>query len=803
MTQSPPAIKIKVTPRRKHLLVFLLFAGITLSFTYPLIVQMNTHFAGDNIDVWLNMWANWWTRKALREGLPFYHTTDILYPHGAPLYFHSFSHTNTALWLLLEPLIGSLAAHNAGVLVGFTLLGFGIYLVVHELTGQSGAGFVAGLAATFAPYHVWESVHPNIFSTQYIPLLLWAFITLFRRPTWRRGLLVGLFFALNVFTSWHQPIYAAVVIGPYLAWSFFARRGRWGKALWRALLVAALVAVVLVGPVAFPLLREQLGAGYAEAEVGVEPVLGTDLLALVTPSFLHPLWGDAVRPFYDRFPAPNRPAFVGYVVLALALLGLYRCLRREHRREWGWLPIATLLSLVLALGARLYVNGDLILPNLPWYNPIIGFIRTPVRLNLMLGQCLAILAGFTVARLSSIAHRSLIHCSLFIVLILFEFLACPFPTTPAYVPPFYLQLAQEPDDFAIVAAPQDRQTDKFYMYWQTVHEQPLVNGHVSRPPASAFDFIQGNTITRAFARREPLRGRDQLGAELASLAETGVRYVVIHKQFLPPELAADWIAALATRPVYEDDGLAVFATRPDAGVHFSVAHDFDGLLLSQAWLEPGQPPMLESHWSSPERRDITVTLRAAGGPALYTQTLTVEKGAFSVLRTLLTLPDLPAGEYVLSLTSGSQAFDVCHLSFDTCSQLWPNAIWDDSILLHGVDWHRLANILYIDLQWKAHQHPGADYKFFVHLLPKDGGGTLAAQFDGMPRDWSHPTSLWQTGELIADQAQIDLRDVPAGVYRLSIGWYEPDTNQRLAGVDAAGQQLPEGLLLLDQVVVVP
>ena len=223
----PGAAPSGSTSNRTHLLVLLLFAGITLAFTYPLIAQMNTHFAGDNIDVWLNMWVNWWTNKSLREGLPFYHTTDILYPHGTPLYFHSFSHTNTALWLLLEPFVGPLAAYNAAVLVVFTLLGFGIYLVVHELTGHTGAGFVAGLAATFAPYHVWECVHPNIFSTQYIPLLLWALITLFRRPTWWRGVLAGIFFTLNALSGWHQPIYSAVVVGPYLVWSLFTQRGRW------------------------------------------------------------------------------------------------------------------------------------------------------------------------------------------------------------------------------------------------------------------------------------------------------------------------------------------------------------------------------------------------------------------------------------------------------------------------------------------------------------------------------------------------------------------------------------------------
>ncbi|MDY6878413.1 MAG: hypothetical protein SWK90_19720 [Chloroflexota bacterium] len=791
---------------------------ITLTFTYPLIIQMNTHFAGDNIDVWLNMWANWWTRRSLREGLPFYHTTAILHPHGTPLYFHSFSHTHTALWLLLEPLAGPLAAYNTTVLVAFTLLGFGIYLVVHELTGHAGAGFVAGLAATFAPYHAWECAHPTLFSTHYIPLLLWALITLFRRPNWWRGVLAGIFFTLNALASWHQLVYSAVIAGPYLAWSLFTQRERWEKHLWHSLLVALLVAAVLTGPIVLPLLREQTRAGYAETNI--DWVFNTDVLALVTPSFFHPLWGETVRPLYDRFPAPNRPAFVGYIVLVLALLGLPR-LHREH----GWLVITTLLALVLALGTRLYVNGYAITPNLPWYTPIIGFVRTPIRFNLVLGQCLAILAGFGVTtiktRLQKSVSLAIVHCSLLIVplvsaLVLFEFLAYPFPTTRAHTPPFYAQLAQEPGSYAIVEAPLDRQTDKFYMYWQTVHGKSLVNGHVSRPPTLAFDFIQGNGITHAFAQREPLRGRAQLGAELAALAEADVRYIIVHKQLLSPELAGDWIAALATRPVHEDDDLIVFATRPEPGVNFGVERDFNGLLLSQVWLEPGQPPMLESHWITPERHSLTLTLRAVEGKDKsppYSQVLAVEKGPFSIVRVPLSLPDLPAGEYELLLSNDAASFTLPQRLVVTpdgwfAARLQPNVTWNDSLALRGIDWHRLANTLYVDLQWQARQTPGGDFKFFVHLLPQnedssDVDGPPAAQFDGMPCHWTHPTSLWRMGELVADQALVDLRGIPAGTYRLAIGWYVPDTNERLAGINATGQPLPEGRLLLDHVIVIP
>ena len=797
---------LSATPRRTSVAVFFLFVLVTLAFTYPLITRMSTHFAGSNIDVWLNMWANWWSRKALREGLPLYQTGEILYPHGVSLTFHSFSHTNTVPWLLLEPLVGPLAAYNVTVLLGFVLLGFGMYLLVKEMTGHVGAGIVSGLTTTFAPYHVWECVHPNIFSTQYIPLALWALIVTRRHLSdpspsraapWWRGALIGLLLSLIALSGWHQPMYALVILGPYLVMEAAKTVSPWGRSsqrvsrqVWLALLIALLVSAALVGPVLLPLLREQLRAGYAQADI--DWIFNTDALAWVTPSLLHPLWGDAVRPVYQRFPAPNRPAFVGYTVLALALPGLRRWWR--ERQEVGWLIPATLLATVLALGTSLYVNGEVVVADLPWYEPIIGFVRAPVRWNLMLGQCLGILAGFGVAELlprgTAAIRRQVIGVGLVSALVLFEFVAWPFPSTPAYTPPFYTQLANEEGDFAIVEAPLDRQTDKFYMYWQTIHGKSLVNGHVSRPPESAFAYIEGNAITRAFARRDELRGRPDLATALDSLAAADVRYVVIHKQFLPPDLASDWIAALATRPVYEDDDLTVFTTRPQVGVHFGVAHDFDSpqrLKLSQAWLDAGEPPVLESHWAAEEQAisaSPTVTLglspypgasadAAAPAPVVHTQAFSVTPGSFSIARTPLTLPDLAPGLYDLFLIPGdlrgalegpipADAYVICRLSVDVDSTLcWrsqPGAAWDETIALRGVDWHKLANTLHITLEWEALQAPQADHKFFVHVLPErsEGDGYITdtapiAQFDGMPCDWSCPTSQWEESDVIVDR----------------------------------------------------
>jgi len=67
---------------------------------------------------------------------------------------------------------------------------------------------------------------------------------------------------------------------------------------------------------------------------------------------------------------------------------------------------------------------------------------------------------------------------------------------------------------------------------------------------------------------------------------------------------------------------------------------------------------------------------------------------------------------------------------------------------------------------------------FVHLL--DAEGRIVAQHDSQPQDGAYPTSVWDAGEVVADEHVLDLPvDLPAGHYRLRVGWYLPGSGDRL------------------------
>lgn len=87
--------------------------------------------------------------------------------------------------------------------------------------------------------------------------------------------------------------------------------------------------------------------------------------------------------------------------------------------------------------------------------------------------------------------------------------------------------------------------------------------------------------------------------------------------------------------------------------------------------------------------------------------------------------------------------------------------------------------LTLRLYWRAEQEMTTDYTAFVHLVGPDG--KPLAQHDSQPHGGSYPTSIWEKGEVVAEDYSLG---VPAalspGTYRLRVGWYAWPSLARLA-----------------------
>jgi hypothetical protein len=114
------------------------------------------------------------------------------------------------------------------------------------------------------------------------------------------------------------------------------------------------------------------------------------------------------------------------------------------------------------------------------------------------------------------------------------------------------------------------------------------------------------------------------------------------------------------------------------------------------------------------------------------------------------------------------------------------------IELLSYDTGRQDGALRLLLQWRCLYTLDADYSVFVHLL--DAGGQIVAQSDGGPREGAYPTSVWDVGEVIAEERLLSLPvGLQSGEYRLEVGLYLPETGERLpvvGGGDGVSLEVP-------------
>ncbi|MGD8245101.1 MAG: hypothetical protein PVI63_07905, partial [Anaerolineae bacterium] len=181
-------------------------------------------------------------------------------------------------------------------------------------------------------------------------------------------------------------------------------------------------------------------------------------------------------------------------------------------------------------------------------------------------------------------------------------------------------------------------------------------------------------------------------------------------------------------------------------------------------------------------------------------------------------PTAPAGTYTLSLTLrdpvsstelGTYALPEAVRVMER-ERVWEvpaieqrsGAQFGGMIELVGYDLAHNGDSLELTLHWRALSTPDRHYMLFVHLADPDTGRPVE-QVDTMPQGFTYPTGMWAPAEIISDEVTLSLEEVPSGRYDLAVGWYDPDTRQRLRAVDGQGNQLTDDRLLLSGGVTLP
>ena len=126
------------------------------------------------------------------------------------------------------------------------------------------------------------------------------------------------------------------------------------------------------------------------------------------------------------------------------------------------------------------------------------------------------------------------------------------------------------------------------------------------------------------------------------------------------------------------------------------------------------------------------------------------------------------------------------------------ANFGDRITLLGYDLEpevaRPGEKVLLTLYWRAKQSMQRSYAVFAHLL--DANSHIVAQHDGLPANWTRPTTGWLPGEVIVDiHSLAPEADILPGEYPLEVGLYDAESNVRLPVLNAIGQVIADRVLL--------
>jgi hypothetical protein len=835
-----------------YLVVLLAYAGVAVGMTWPLAGQITSALPGHTSDTLVHYWNGWWVQQALSKGQSPFYTTYMFYPSGLSLAYHNFAWLNIVAWLALRSWVGGFAAYNLPFLANLALCGLAAFLLSHDLTGNRRAAFLAGLIYQCWPYRMSQLDHPNLISTQWIPLFLLFLIRVVHRGRWQDGVIMGLFLSLTGYTRLQLLIPAAVIGGVYsiCVLPLPRRRATWRRTV-SLLLLGGGIAAIALAPPALRLVRQQRVAPADLLLEEEESTMQTDLLAYLTPSPDHPVLGPLTRSLYDRYYADRSAgrrfgAYIGVTALALMFLGAWS----TRRDSLPWIAMALALF-VLALGPVLRLNGCLY-PAVPmpyrladWVY-VVRLLRAPDRFNMFLALPVSVLAAHGIARVLAFAYRrsprSVTPLSLLMgTAILFEYWTAPIPLQHHEMPVFYGQMADEPGDFAVLNLPLDWSA-KTYMFAQTAHHHPILQGKTARFPEGTFAYLDSHEWLRTM---RPFSGippdLPDVGRHLASLAGDNIRYVILHKDLVDADQIASWQRYLLVNPRFEDEQIAVYPTDPLAGHDFTLMQEMiPGLgiiytITSAGCLNPGGVLEVDVGWGASLAPDqdfhVEVSLMADGRSI-------VEEGVFPLSPTWPT-HKWPAntgawGYYTLpvpsTLTSGTYAIALALLDPATgerqgqsvvleqvtvkespCSFDLPpgadgavhtNATFGDALRLLAYRVQYEGSDLTLTLYWRAEHRMETDYKVFVHVFDLQTKIPVA-QDDAMPRRWTYPTSFWGPGEVVDDPIPILMADVLPDTYGLAVGVYDPVTMERLPAIAGDGSLSPDGRLVLPgQVVMV-
>jgi hypothetical protein len=522
------------TGLRRWLLEPLLFVVLAVAATWPLATHLVGHLPLGSEEAatvpLFNLWIMWWNSDRVAAGFADYWQAPIFYPARDALAFSEPLSPSVILaplfWLGLPPEL----IYNLVLLAILAGNGWAACALLRWLRLHPSIPLLGGALTVCSPLLLsWLGVLQLVALFPTILVLL-ALDRLRRRPTLGRGLLLGAALALTALSCSYYGLFLMLPLAVATLCLF-------GRALLDLRTLAGFVAALLFcGLLLLPQLLVQRRAigdamSYDLRTLASLSAVAADYLVPPRPSFLvssslAPVGHEAVFKLGS-----------GLVLVGLGVVGVLYGLSRRRFRSWigFWLLLGG-CAFLLSLGPLLTVGGLrpylFLLDHLPGFAQARNIMRFAVFVHLavMVLACIGLQGVVVWLKYMVRRQRWPIRPGL-VLLTLGLAAALEIPPAPQRLFPLPLGGAepawvswfrQQPDPhlpivcfpFAFKPDVASYQQEALWMYWQTMHRRPLLNGYSAHFPE---DFK---------AHKWPLATFPSPVA-FALLQSRGVRYCVV------------------------------------------------------------------------------------------------------------------------------------------------------------------------------------------------------------------------------------------------------------------------------------
>ncbi len=525
---------------RLSLLVFVLYAIITLVMFWYVTINIASAVPNGSSDAYQSMWNLWWVPYSVfsLHASPYF-SSAIFFPVGASLVTQDLSPLAGILFAPFQAV--SLAfAYNLVFLSSFILSGLFTFLLLYYLTKNRYASFLGGLVFAFSPMHVAQAIgHLNWASIEFIPLFLLLFILMAREKKRRYVIGSALAFLLIVFLG--DPLQGIMtIVFLVLAVLFYMVLRRRSGYLNRgfAIRFAEMIAIVIVlgspffVPIAEGLLSPSTLSTANQLSGPVNQMLWSDNLAsYFLPSYYNGIFNGFSLSYYNAVygliyqnsiytpDITEKVSYLGYSVLLLAAMAIYFDFKKHKLRNTAlWLFLLIVFGW-LSLGPDLQIMGAV--TNIPGiykvygYLPLFNLIREPGRFDLMVTLCLAVLSALGFAYLTEgRSKRQVMLCAaVFFALIMIEYNAIPLSlsfadalTANATISKAYGQIGALAGNFTVLMLPalsnSNSTSPELYpaisMYYATaMNGKPIIGGYTSRENDSQIESVDSVPLAAA------------------------------------------------------------------------------------------------------------------------------------------------------------------------------------------------------------------------------------------------------------------------------------------------------------------